>query len=634
MSPSSSGDAPNTDIAQRIFAEQVRELHNQRLTTIPSSLVTALAIAVIVNQHVPTPAIVQWLGVLLTAQLLTAISVFAYRRAAPPQNQARRWARVQGVNTALTGTAWGSLVLLIWPQDELYRLLLLLLLAGISAVAAVGAASLKRAALGILVPIWSLALLRLSRESAPFYQALSWLVLLFLFVMTATAYRIHLILRDSIRLRCVNLDLIADLRVQTQRAQAADRAKSGFLAAASHDLRQPVHALGLLLRVLDTLLRQARPDLSQIQHVVGQSRQALRGLSHLLAALLDISRLDAGVVDLHPEPLRLQAVFDQLRAEFGPDAQRRGLRLRFHPTRLVVTSDAVALKRVLSNFISNALRYTSQGGVLVAARTHGGAAGEARIEVWDTGPGIPESDIESVFDEFVQLGNSERQREQGLGLGLAIVRRLASSQGQRVSVRSRVGRGSVFRLHLPQAPAGAVATVTATTTLATPAAHTPEPASASAPRHLQPVRAATPEPEPTDHLRDRVLLLIDDDPDVLGATAALVATQGVHVLTAENLQQALDHSGLPRVDVLLVDYRLPGGVTGPHAIEQISQRLGRTLPAILVTGDTAPERLREATASGLSLLHKPLDPDALVSALDRCLRQLDPTLAQASRQAS
>jgi signal transduction histidine kinase/CheY-like chemotaxis protein len=624
MSPSSSGDAPDTDIAQRIFAEQVRELHNQRLTTIPSSLVTAVAIAVIVHQHVPTPAIVQWLGMLLAAQLLTAISVFAYRRAAPPQSRARRWAHVQGVNTALTGTAWGALVLLIWPRDELYRLLLLMLLAGISAVAAVGAASLKRAALGILVPIWALALLRLSRESAPFYQALSWLVLLFLFVMTATAFRIHLILRDSIRLRCVNLDLIADLRVQTQRAQAADRAKSGFLAAASHDLRQPVHALGLLLRVLDTLLRKARPDLGQIQQVVEQSRQALRGLSHLLAALLDISRLDAGVVDIHPEPLRLQAVFDQLRAEFGPDAQRRGLRLRFHPTRLVVTSDAVALKRVLGNFIGNALRYTSQGGVLVATRTRGGAAGEALIEVWDTGPGIPESDLESIFDEFVQLGNGERKREQGLGLGLAIVRRLASSQGQRVSVQSRVGRGSVFRLHLPQAPAGATSTATG--------------------RHLhpvhpaQPAHSATPEAAPAvraDSLApSRVLMLIDDDPDVLGATATLVATLGVRVLTAESLQQALDHPGLPQVDVLLVDYRLPGGVTGPRAVEQINRRLGRPLPAILVTGDTAPERLREATASGLSLLHKPLDPDALLRALHHSFQQPDPTLARASRQAS
>ncbi|WP_374593490.1 ATP-binding protein [Aquabacterium sp.] len=630
------GRAQDSANAQRIFAEQVRELHNQRLTTIPSSIVTTLVIAGIMSGQAAMVAIVQWLGAMLAAQLLTIVSVLAYRRNAPPQARARFWARLQGVNTALTGAAWGSLVLFIWPGDELYRLLLIMLLAGISAVASVGAASLKRAALGLLVPIWTLVLLRLSLESAPFYRSLSWIVLLFLVVMSATSYRIHLILLDSIRLRCINLDLIADLRVQKTRAQAADRAKTGFLAAASHDLRQPVHALGLLLRVLDTLVRHVKPDLAQIQQVVGQSRQALHGLSHLLAALLDISRLDAGVVEIRPEPLNLQAFFEQLRSEFGPEAQRRGLQLRFHPTQRVVISDAVALKRVLGNFIGNALRYTSRGGVLIAARVRqAGEIGETCIEVWDTGTGIPESALETIFEEFVQLGNSERKREQGLGLGLAIVRRLAGSQGQRVTVRSRVGRGSVFRLHIPSpaAPTHSAGEWPARS------ASTHSAPSSGMPRRLRSARSEPstfdmPTMPPQLELADYVLMLIDDDPDVLGATAALVGSQGLSVLTAESLHQALRHPGLPRVDALLVDFRLPGGVTGPRAIEQISERLGRPLPAVLITGDTAPERLREATASGLLLLHKPLEPDTLLRALNRCLQRVDQSRGKATRQAS
>ena len=635
MTPHPADGTQDSANAQRIFAEQVRELHNQRLTTIPSSIVTALVVAGIMASHVHLVAILQWLGVMLAAQLLTIGSVFAYRRSAPPLSRARFWAHVQSLNTTLTGAAWGSLVLFVWPGDELYRLLLIMLLAGISAVASVGAASLKRAALGLLLPIWALVLLRLSLESAPFYRSLSWIVLLFLIVMSITTFRIHLILRNSIQLRCINLDLIADLRVQKTRAQAADRAKTGFLAAASHDLRQPVHALGLLLRVLDTLVRHAKPDLAQIQQVVGQSRQALHGLSHLLAALLDISRLDAGVVEIRPEPLSLQAFFDQLRSEFGPEAQRRGLQLRFHPTQLVVTSDAVALKRVLSNFISNALRYTSHGGVLIAARARqAGEASETCIEVWDTGVGIPESALETIFEEFVQLGNSERKREQGLGLGLAIVRRLANSQGHRVTVRSKVGQGSVFRLHIPSGAARA-ADAPEPSPPAGPTAPTP----AAAPRRLRTVRSGPstfdiPTMPPQLELADYVLMLIDDDPDVLGATATLVRSQGLSVLTAENLDQALSHPELPRVDVLLVDYRLPGGVTGPRAIEQIGKRLGRAMPAVLITGDTAPERLREATASGLLLLHKPLEPDTLLRALNRCLQRVDQSRGKATRQAS
>jgi signal transduction histidine kinase/ActR/RegA family two-component response regulator len=621
MSVHPSGETPGID--QRIFAEQVRELHNQRLTTVPSSILSMLVIAGLMRTHVEPTAIVQWLAVMLVAQLVTVVSVLAYRRAAPPESKAAQWAHLQGLNTSLTGAAWGAIVLFIWPDDEMYRLLLLLFLAGISAVAAVGAASLRRAVLGLLVPVWAIVLLRLSMESAPFYRSLSIMVVVFWMVMVATAFRIHLILRDSIRLRCVNLDLIADLRVQTHRAQAADRAKTGFLAAASHDLRQPVHALSLLLRVLDTLVRSATPDWRRVSEVVGQSRQALHGLSHLLSALLDISKLDAGVVEIRPQQLSLQNVFDQLRSEFEPDAQRRGLQLRFHPTHLAATSDAVALKRILSNLISNALRYTSRGGVLVGARQR---AGDICIEVWDTGIGIPESAQETIFDEFVQLGNRERNREQGLGLGLAIVKRLAESQRQRITLQSRVGSGTVFRLLIPK-------TATASASQQPVAPKTIAARDVTGSSKGQP-SFDTPTMPPQLELSEYVLMLVDDDPDVLGATAALTATLGVSVATASNLEQALAHPDLQRVDVLLVDHRLPGGVTGQDVIQQLSARLNRPLPAILITGDTDPQRLREAAASSLPLLHKPLEPDTLLRAVNRCLQSVDQAQTKQARQAS
>lgn len=597
----------------RIFAEQVRELYVQRIASIPSSLLTTGVIAYLMRHQADPARIVQWMGLMVAGQIVTILGVLAYRRASIANGRARRWAAMQGLNTTMVGITWGLSAWFIWPDNEHYRLLLLLILAGVSAIAAVGTASLKRAVAGMLLPIWALVLARLHFEHTPLYQSLSVVVVLFVFVMSITSYRIHALLRDSIRLRCINLDLIADLRVQKNLAQAADRAKTGFLAAASHDLRQPVHALGLLLRVLDTLVRSSTPNWQQITQVVDQSRKALKGLSHLLAALLDISRLDAGVVEIKPEPVRLQALFDQLQTEYETDAMRRGLSLRFHPTTLTVISDAVALRRILGNFISNALRYTPAGGVLIGARSR---HDHACIEVWDTGPGIPDAARDTIFEEFVQLGNSERNREQGLGLGLAIVRRLAQSQGQRIEVRSVLGRGSVFKLYV-----------------ALPPGHANAWADTDIIDDLPPAGFDQPTLPPRLALSDYTLLLIDDDPDVLDATAALLQTHGVSVLTAGTLDDALAHPSLQRVDVLLVDHRLPGGLTGARAIERLRAQLGRALPAVLITGDTGPHRLREATASGLPLLHKPLDPEALLRAIDRCLNRVDRARDKAATRA-
>lgn len=251
------------------------------------------------------------------------------------------------------------------------------------------------------------------------------------------------------KVRIVNRELEArveqrtlDLLLAKEEAERANAAKSKFLAAASHDLRQPFQALRLYLDVLD-----ARIADEAVRPALEMAARALEGGEGLLHALLDISTLQAGTVQPRPEPVDIGALLGQVEVEWREQAAAKGLRLRVVPTRLAVETDPVLLQRVLRNLVANAVRYTHDGGIVVGCRVQNGMP---VIEVWDSGEGIPEEARAEVFEEFTQLGNPERDRTKGLGLGLAIVRRLAQLLGIRVELRSRPGRGSVFRLYLPE----------------------------------------------------------------------------------------------------------------------------------------------------------------------------------------
>ena len=236
---------------------------------------------------------------------------------------------------------------------------------------------------------------------------------------------------------------LAEVQAAREEAEQASLAKSHFFAAASHDLRQPLHSLGLFAAALGSHV--SGTEGRQLVRHVGESIEALK---RLFEELLDLSRLDAGHVRVELDDLALQDIFDRLSIEFHAEAVSRELRLRFAPTRLAVHSDAALLHRVLANLVSNALRYTRSGGVLVGARRRGQ---RAWIEVYDTGVGIAATEQSRIFDELYQVDNPGRDRSQGLGLGLAIVRRIANRLQHAITVRSEPGRGSCFRVELPLA---------------------------------------------------------------------------------------------------------------------------------------------------------------------------------------
>ena len=376
----------------------------------------------------------------------------------------------------------------------------------------------------------------------------------------------------------------AELRQRRDEAERASAAKTRFLAAASHDLRQPMHAIGLLLGVLRTRLTD-----SDAKALTDKAEQAVRTMEGLFGALLDLSKLDAGAVTMRPEVVHLAETLRRAEHAHAPLAAAKGLCLRARTAALTVRTDATLLDRIVGNLCGNAIRYTERGGVLLACRARGG---RGVIRVYDTGVGIAAEHQGAIFEEFVRL-QPKTAGDEGLGLGLSIVKRSAELLGARVTVASQRGRGSRFDVWLPSA----ALEVSAAT---------------------QPVRAAA----ALARLDGLFVLAVDDDPANLQATALLLGQAGGLVAVAASPAEAMAESArhLRTPDVLLTDLRFGGprvmedraGGNGFDLIARLRARTGETVPAIVLTADI------DADPQGLPavwVLHKPTGPDKLIAAL-------------------
>ena len=388
----------------------------------------------------------------------------------------------------------------------------------------------------------------------------------------------HRMVKAMGEVEALNTELEARVRLRTAELEQANAAKTRFLASASHDLRQPLVAIGLLVG-----LARDQSESPQTRQVMDRVDEAVGAMEGLLTGLLDLSQLESGVVRPEPVPVQLSDLFSAIEAHEQAGAASKGLRLRLRPTRAVVQSDPVMLERIVRNLVANAVRYTRQGGVLVVARRRGRMV---RLEVHDTGIGIAPEHRQAIFQEFVQLDNPGRDRSRGMGLGLAIVQRSAALLGHRIGVASTPGKGSCFWLELPLADA---------------------PAAAPAPR------PATP-----NGLHGRRIVLVEDDLAVREAMLDRLQAWGAHAHACANLEElhiwlARQPADAPAPDALVSDYRLPQG-TGLEAIAAVRSRFG-AVPALLVTGDTSPQDLLQLHAAGVPVLHKPFRPDALLAAL-------------------
>ena len=569
-----------------VLREQVALLRQNFPMTLLASLATALGTLWVMARVTEPEAITVWL---VAHALVVAGVYFTVRSIAPFADPARQAARKLIACMAAMGLSWGSLgyVVLYWgtPESVIYAI-------GIVSTVSSGAlglgAPLYRAYVTYLGSAVGGVMVAVALAGGPVMWPALFLTSVYFALTGLQARTADRATRRSIALKLENARLVNQLRAESQRALAAqeaaeqaDRDKSRFLAAASHDLRQPLHAMGLFLESL-----QRSPLNDHQRTVLGHAHAASGAAAEMLTTLLDYSRLEAGVVKVRPDAFAVQPLLTALEQEFGVQADSAGLVYRTRETSAAAFADRSLVGLVMHNFISNALRYTARGGVLIACRTRGK---RLALEVWDTGAGIPPSQWDNIFKEFHQLGNPERDRRKGLGLGLAIVQRLAREMKTSVEVLSHPGRGSVFRLWLDRWQ-GALEDDT-----------TPAPDAGS--------------------LRGLKVLAIDDDEAVRTGMQSLLHSWGCLCITAESSADALECLEDITPDLIITDFRLRHEETGKQVLQALRAYLGTPVPAIILTGDTSPQRLRDAQSTSALLLHKPVSTGQLRNAMVQLMAQ-------------
>ncbi|OGI62769.1 MAG: hypothetical protein A2W18_11185 [Candidatus Muproteobacteria bacterium RBG_16_60_9] len=560
-----------------VQAELVRYLHRQAPGSMVANLVVSGILVYVLWNTAAQQLLVGWLLTVAIVCALRLAQVAVFFRAAPPPERINSWAIASAAGSVFIGGVWAfASFLFLDPAQPISIITITVILMGICAGSIVNLASYLPSFWVVVGPAMGALIAVLLWHGGTVSNTVAVLAGVATIAYFVGARNVHRLLKESLQLSFENVALRREAEEKTVLLEQANVAKSRFLAAASHDLRQPIHALGLLLATLSERVRDAHtaPLLKQVD-------AAIDAVDAMLNSMLDISKLDAGVVQPKIGPVDIAALLQRLNVEYQGIAKLTDNELRVRKTNAVAVSDAAMLQRILGNLISNALRYTANGRVLVGAHRRGDSI---RIDVYDTGPGIPPESLEDIFLEFHQLGNPERDRRRGLGLGLAIVKRLSGLLNHPIVVRSVVGRGSCFSVTLPRA-AEAQRTVAS-----------------------RPVNVARGE-----DLRGRRVLVLDDEVSVLDAMRPLLESWGCEVTTTTTPEEAEAHliSASARPELLIVDYRLRGHASGIEAIRRLRELAGAPIPALVVTGDTGPDRLREAEASGYPLLHKPVMPERL-----------------------
>jgi len=560
---------------------QVHALFSTSLLTSLGAIVTALTFWLTYLIYTGDRSVLVWAVLVHGAQGLRLLTGCAYHRDERAWQRMAVWRQRFLAGLFVAGLAWGSAPVFVLPRQDLATVcLMMLVLLGMGSGGIGAIVAYRPAIVAWLCPLLLPLPVLLLWFAAPLHAALAVFALAYLGVNLVFAFSQNALLAKALRAQFDNAELVGQLRHQMSLASQADREKSRFVASASHDLRQPMHALGLFASALEKRLAGTSEA-----PLVGNLNRCIESLDRSFNAMLDISKLDAGVVEPQLQSFPIRDVFRRLHMHFAGQAEGAGLNLRFKPGGKHVTSDPQLLERILSNLILNAIKYTRDGGIVVVARTHGPYV---NVEVWDTGIGIPEAELPRVFDEFYQLHNPERDRSRGLGMGLAIVKRLALLLDHPLTVMSTVGKGTMMRLSVPQTDMEAL--------------------------HGMNLEAET-VPSPIGNAR--TLLFIDDEENIRESMALLLTEWDYEVLVAGSINEAcaLAANYNEPIHAVLSDLRLRNGEDGLQAINAVRHVLGYQLPAVLVTGDTSPEQVKRVHDSGHRVLFKPVLPKELFAML-------------------
>jgi len=568
------------ELAQRVLREQVAAVHANAPAAYLADFLTAQSLGIGLFLATWRWQVLLWMALHLALTLRRAYR--RYQRSPDAAEHPEYWARFNARNVLLRSCVWGLAPWLCVPPGRnlgLWVMVIVMMMGG-CAGGALSLAVLKRNIPRFIVPSMASLTLALAWRGDSTHLFLASGCLLYLCVMIMFALQHHRLLTSALTMRFEKEALAEQLSHQIAATQRASEEKTRFLAAASHDLRQPMHAIALFGAVIEKKLRG-----SEDWDHAARLMDAVGTLGDSLDTLLDISRLDAGEVAPQIRPVELNPLFLALNNVFAAQAADKELQLRLRATPCWVLSDPQLLQRLLSNLVDNALKYTQRGGVVVAARARGLVVW---IDICDTGIGIADEHLGRIFDEFYQVGNPGRDRARGLGIGLSIVQRISRLLAHPLQVRSRLHRGSRFRLVLPAVSALGVA-----------------PSIAS-------LGAALPLPQ-------RVLI-VDDEVAIRQAVTGLLQAHGVTIdavageAEAEAVLSHAAHGSAP-VEVLLCDVRLADGADGLAAAQRLRARFGPGLQVLLITGETAPQRQQQMRDSGLQVLLKPVAADRLLRTL-------------------
>lgn len=560
---------------QKVLLEQTRILSQGLKTVIAVNLVSCVVLPYGLWEVASHTALIIWMSLIFIIVVLRIMFYFFYQRHIDLKN-AHLVRNYIVIGSGISGVIWGIGSAVVFPVEQLeYQLFLLFFLLGMGTGSLVTLTAYLPAFFAYfpasMLPVGVVLFI----AGDPIHISLGIMTFMMIIFFSYIGVKANSTLKKTLSLRFENTELLEQLREQKNEAELANSAKSKFLAAASHDLRQPLYALTLFTSVLDESIK-----LPKNRKVVGQIKASVEALKNLFDALLDISQLDAGVIKAEKTDFPLQPLFEKLNNDFNPPAKVKGLRFIWPTCSYFVYSDQTLFEQILRNYISNALRYTDSGEIRVTCETDGQLI---VINVIDTGIGIPIEAQQEIYQEFYQLSNPERDRSKGLGLGLAIVQRTASLLGHTINVTSQPGKGSTFSIALEQA-------------------------NVSENKSRISINV-----ESKIEKKSTFVIVIDDEASVREGTQSLLQVWGCDVITAADKNEAItqlrqqDRSP----DGIIADYRLPKKQTGIEVIRAIHAEYSDDIPALIVTGDIAVENLREVSNSGFQVLHKPVSPKKL-----------------------
>ena len=578
-----------------VLREQVAALYASSWSSTLADTLLAWAMCAIFYWRLRDPMVLLWAG-LHFLQLLRYPLLSAYNRDPLAAERSEHWARLQCRELLIYSSVWGLAPWLFMPVNDLpMTVLLMLVILGLCSAGVPAVAPRWPSVLSFVVPMVVGLITAMAWRGDLTHWFMAACCAIYLGATLQFARQQHRLLTDALLMRFEKQSLAERLELQMLESERLSEEKTSFFAAASHYLRQPLHAITLFGVVLEKCLA-GRPE----QVHAARLMDSVRALGLSLDTMMDVSRIDSGIILPELQTVALNTIFQQINAVFSSLAEQKGLQLRLRASPLAVTSDPHLLYRLLVNLVENAIKYTPRGGVLVVARSKDK---EVWIDVCDTGVGISTEELRHIFDEFYQANNPGRDRSMGSGLGLSIVRRLSHLLDHPVTVHTRPKRGSRFRVTLPMAPLDI-----------------PKQRLLAAPDSI--AMAVLPSAAPQG-LPKRVMFL-DDEADIGHAMTAMLKSYDVDLTVVRDEMVASDAfiqaaKGLP-FDLLIFDYRLAGGANGLEVAKRLCNRFDPQLPMLMITGETAPERLKIVRESGIKILQKPTSSQDLLSALRKLRR--------------